>query len=171
MLFSTHANGQRSPLQLTGFAGNGAVEQMQQAIAGLSRVARRPALNPGIITGTINDATMRALMSSMDLLGPYMSTESFAAVQDAMGLGMSSSQARTIVAQNATQLTMAAKACIADNATRMQSFQGSYVRGMGKPPVNLLGLGDVPWYQSTGVVVAAIGGALMIGYVLLGGSK
>lgn len=170
MLFSTSATGQRSPLQLTGFAGNSAVEQMQHAIAGLSRVARRPALNPGIITGTINDATMRALMSSMDIIGPYMSPESFAAVQDAFGMGMSSSQARTIVAQNATQLTMAAKSCIAYASTHM-GVQGAQVRGMGKPPITFLGLGAVPWYQSTGVIVSAIGGALILGYVLLGGSK
>lgn len=171
MLFSTAANGQRSPLQLTGFAGgNGSIEQLQQAITGLSRVVRRPALNPGIVTGTINDATMRALMSSMDLLGHYMSTESFNAVQEAFGLGLTSSQARTTIAQNATQLTMAAKTCIAQYATHM-GMQGTHVRGMGAPPVNLLGLGDVPWYQSTGVVVAVIGGLLIGAYALLGGSK
>lgn len=169
MLFSQSATGQRSPLQLTGFAGSSSIEQMQHAITGLSRVARRPALNPGIITGTINDATMRALMSSMDIIGPYMPAESYAAVQDAFGMGMSSSQARTIVGQNATQLTMAAKNCIAYVSTHM-GVQGSF-RGMGKPPITFLGLGDVPWYQSTGVIVTAIGGALLLGYVLLGGSK
>lgn len=169
MLFSTNAVGQRSPLQLTGFAGgNGSIEQMQQALTGLSRVVRRPAMNPGFVTGTINDATMRALMGSMDLLGPYMSAESYAAVQDAFTLGMSSSQARTTIAQNATALTMAIKSCIAQYSTQMHGIQGTYVRGMSAPPIGLLG---VPWYQSTGVVVAAIGGALLVGYMLLGGSK
>lgn len=176
MLFSTNAAGQRSPLQLTGFAGgNGSIEQLQQALVGLARVTGRPTINPGIITGTVNEPTMRSLMSILDMLSSYLAPESFNAVSNAFQLGTSSSQARTTIAQNAQALTMAVKSCVARLATSPRSMQMEGTRGMGRAPLQFLGpapiqfLGVSPWYQSTGIMVAAIGAALLVGYKLFGG--
>lgn len=170
MLFSTNAAGQRSPLQLTGFAGgNGSIEQLQQALVGLARVTGRPAINPGNITGTVNESTMRSLMSILDMLSTYLAPESFNAVSNAFQLGTSSSQARTTVAQNAQALTMAVKACVTRFAAspRPAGIAGAPLQFLGPAPIQFLGAS--PWYQSTGIMVAAIGAALLVGYKLFGG--
>jgi hypothetical protein len=79
------------------------------------------------MTGMVNGQTMTALSNAMGPLAEKLSQPTYAALQNAFGLGPSSAQARIVVAQYASELVMAIRKCILQ---------------YGRSPQNLRGLGD-----------------------------
>lgn len=142
----------RTPLQLSGLGvGDEAVSTLQQALINLSQATLRPLINPGPVTGEVNDQTMQALVQAMDLLTQSLPTWASIAVRGGLILGASSTPAKNIVAQHAPELTAAA---IAETAKYRVTTPTSPI--LTQP---------TDWYRtSAGVVI--IGGVLLLAFRL-----
>jgi len=100
------------PPQLMGpmgsLGGKAEVENLQHALTNLAIATQRPQINPGPVTGVINDATMTAVSAGLGLLSEQLPTWAYLALQAAMIAGIQTTAAKDAVASAATQLTVAA---------------------------------------------------------------
>lgn len=95
------------------FGGDPNVESLQRALTNLAIASGRPAINPGAISGTLNDATMAAVSASLGFITEELPSWLYVALQAALVLGSTTSQAKTAVTKYAGQLAMAANAAAA----------------------------------------------------------
>lgn len=95
------------------FGGDPNVESLQRALTNLAIASGRPAINPGAISGTLNDATMAAVSASLGIITEELPGWLYAALQAGLILGSTTSQAKAVVTKYAGQLAMAANAAAA----------------------------------------------------------
>jgi len=99
------------PVVLSGppmhLAGTPAIEQMQRALKGLAEVRRRPAIDPGTITGVLDDTTMVALNAALGILAEELPSYVYLPLQAAFVIGGTTSYAKNFVTQYAPQITVA----------------------------------------------------------------
>lgn len=105
MLNGTPALGRSVPITL---AGSPAVETLQRSLVNLAIATNRPQINPGQITGVVDDNTMVAINSAMGILTEDLPSWIYLALQTAMIAGSTTAAAKKAVEQYAAQLTIAA---------------------------------------------------------------
>jgi hypothetical protein len=99
-----------SPLAgpLSGLGSTADVQNLQRALANLAIATQRPAINPGYMTGVVDDATMTALIAGMGLLSESLPSSVYLPMQAALAAGGMTSIAKKAVETYAAQLTVAA---------------------------------------------------------------
>lgn len=107
MLMVNPTHGLRGPSFLNGLNGNANIETLQRALTNLAISSGRPAINPGPITGDLNDSTMVAISAAHGLITEELPSWMYLALQAAMMVGATNSTAKSYVAQYAPQLTIA----------------------------------------------------------------
>jgi len=146
LLTGNHGNYLGAP-GLAGLAGKAEVENLQRALTNLSIATQRPAINPGAVTGVMNDATVTAVSSAMGLLTEELPSWLYLALQAAMIAGASTSQAKQYVEQYATQLTIAANTASVKYKvntpvpTQQPQIVGFFAPGWYKTPFGMLLIG------------------------------
>jgi len=104
MLLITPINGLGAP----GLgAANASVEQLQRALVNLAVATGRPAINPGKVSGTIDDATMIALGAAIGLLSEELPNYVYLPLQATLLVGVTNATAKQYVTQYAPQITVA----------------------------------------------------------------
>lgn len=89
-------------------AGSPAVEQLQRALVNLAIATNRPQINPGQVTGVVDDNTMVAINAASGILTEELPSWLYLAMQTAMIAGSTTAAAKKYVEQYAAQLTIAA---------------------------------------------------------------
>lgn len=107
MLMVNPTHGLRGPSFLNGLSGNANIETLQRALTNLAISSGRPAINPGPITGELNDSTMVAVSAAHGIITEQLPSWMYLALQAAMMVGATNSTAKSYVAQYAPQLTIA----------------------------------------------------------------
>ncbi len=162
-MFFASGPGFRMPLELSGFSGgNAAIMQLQRALVDLSQDTRRPAINPGVVSGTISNETMDAVLASMDLLAEQLPTWTAANLQKGLMSGSHSAGAKNLVAQNAQELTMAALTATAKYKTHNLDGVGITMPSFAMPTVMSTAWAAVK--TPAGILITL--GALFLGYKL-----
>lgn len=87
--------------------GTAAIEQLQRALKALADVRKRPAIDPGPITGDMNDSTMVALNAALGILSEELPSYVYMGLQAAFIAGGTTSYAKNLVVQYAPQITIA----------------------------------------------------------------
>lgn len=87
--------------------GTAAIEQLQQALKSLAQVRSRPAIDPGPITGVVDDALMVSLNAALGILAEELPSYVYLPLQAAMIAGATTAYAKGLVTQYAPQLTIA----------------------------------------------------------------
>jgi hypothetical protein len=105
MINGSPAHGLSAPITL---AGTPSVEQLQRALINLAIATNRPAINPGSVSGTVDDATMAAINAAIGILTEELPTWLYLGLQAAMLAGSMTAAAKKYVEQYAAQLTIAA---------------------------------------------------------------
>lgn len=99
------------PVLLSGppahLAGSAAVERMQVALKALAAVRKRPAIDPGVVSGEVDDPTMIALNAALGILAEELPAYVYLPLQGAFIAGGTTSYAKNLVTQYAAQLTIA----------------------------------------------------------------
>lgn len=90
------------------FGGDPNIESLQRALLNLSQASGRPAINPGAVTGVMNDATMAAVTAALGILTEELPSWMYLGLQAALITGSLTSQAKDYVTRYAGQLAMAA---------------------------------------------------------------
>lgn len=158
---TTLPTGLRGPAFL---AGSASVEQLQQALTNLAIATGRPAINPGKVTGVVDDQTMVAINAGMGLLTEELPNWLFLALQAAMIVGATSSTAKKYVEQYAAQLTIAANTAAVKFKTTTPVVPTTFV---AQPTGLFATLFPVGWYTRPSWGWLVVGGALFGGYKLL----
>jgi len=104
-------------------AGSATVEQLQRALKGLAEVWNRPAIDPGTVTGVVDDATMAALTAALGILTEELPSTVYLALQGALIAGSTTSYAKNLVTQYAPQLTIAINTAITKKKQRIAAQQ------------------------------------------------
>lgn len=100
----------RGMFGLADMAGTANVQQLQQALVNLAIATNRPAINPGAVTGTMNDQTIVAVSSALSLIVEELPNSIYVILQTALLVGSATTQAKKYVEQYAPQITIAANA-------------------------------------------------------------
>jgi len=118
-MFFTADQGYRKPLMLKGTDSgpDQNVMALQAALGNLATRSMRPLINPGTPNGIVDDKTMQAVVSALDLVSEKLPTYQKLALQAALITGAGSSIARNAVATYAQELAVAANAA-ADSYTQ-----------------------------------------------------
>lgn len=90
------------------FGGDPNIESLQRALLNLSQASGRPAINPGAVTGVMNDATMAAVTAALGIITEELPSWMYLGLQAALITGSLTSQAKEYVTRYAGQLAMAA---------------------------------------------------------------
>ncbi len=93
--------------------GDPNVQALQQALTNLAQASGRPAINPGPISGVMNDSTVAAVAAGLQIMTEELPSWLYLVLQAALVAGSATSKAKTIVTQYAGQLTIAANAAAA----------------------------------------------------------
>lgn len=138
-------------------AGDANVENLQRALINLAQATQRPAINPGKVTGVVDDSTMTAIQSATGLLSEELPTWAYLGLQAAFAAGAMTSTAKNFVQQYATQLTVACNTAAVKfkTAPPAVAVQTNPVTGFFVPG----------WYKTPAGMVL-IGIALFVGYKL-----
>lgn len=144
-------------------AGDPNIETLQRALTNLALASGRPAINPNGITGTLNDATMAAVSSALGIITEELPGWLYLALQAAMIAGSTTSKAKQIVTQYASQLAMAANAAAVKMRPMGNSsvaiFQPQYAAQPVPTAMSFLqSVFGSPWYKSPlGIGLIALG--------------
>lgn len=158
-MFFASGPGFRMPLELSGVGGFGdsaTIEVLQRSLLALSQATNRPSINPGPNTGMVNDATMNAVASAMDLLVPELPNTVYLALHAGMMTGTHSAQAKNLVAQYAHELAMASRSAATKYRMNPQAYQMPSMQGVQ-------GITDSTWFKPA-AGIAVVLGALFLGY-------
>ncbi len=98
-------------------AGSPAVEGLQRSLINLAIATNRPQINPGAVTGVVDDNTMVAVNAALGILTEQLPSWLYLALQTAMIAGSTTAAAKKAVEQYAAQLTMAANTAAAKYKT------------------------------------------------------
>lgn len=138
------------PMQLMGPLGATAsdIQNLQRALANLATATQRPQINPGPVTGTVNDATMTAVAAAMGLLTDQLPSWAYLSLQAGLALGAGTQQAKDVVASQATALTVAANTAAVKykvNTPMPMGFNpaGFFAPGWYKTPQGMIFIGVV----------------------------
>lgn len=144
----------RGMFGLSDLASSASVQQLQQALVNLAIATNRPAINPGAVTGTMNDQTVVAVSSAMSLLTEELPSSIYLILQAGLLVGSATSQAKKLVEQYATQLTIAANAA----AIKFKQ-QPVVVQPVIQPQTSFFGDLFAPgWYKTpVGLVIIGVG--------------
>lgn len=138
-----------------GLAGSANVQQLQQALVNLAIATNRPAINPGPVTGEMNDQTVVAVSSAMGLLTEELPGSVYLALQAGLLIGSATSQAKKYVEQYAPQLTIAA------NTAAIKFKQQPVAAQIPLPAMQTSFFGDLfapGWYtKPMGIAIIGIG--------------
>jgi hypothetical protein len=99
--------------------GSPAVETMQRALVNLAIATNRPQINPGTVTGVVDDNTMVAINSGMGILTEDLPSWLYLSLQAAMLAGSTTAAAKKAVEQYAAQITIAANTAAVKYKTTM----------------------------------------------------
>lgn len=134
--------------------GSAQIQQLQQALKNLAIATQRPVIDPGPVTGDLNDQTMVSISSAMDLLTEQLPSWAFLGIQGAMLLGATTTQAKSIVTQYAPQLTVACNAA----AVKFKVNPTAPVPTPAAQPSMLAQLFAPGWYkQPWGIALILVG--------------
>lgn len=148
--------------------GTAETENLQRALANLAQATQRPAINPGQISGVVDDGTMMAIQASLGLLTEELPSWMYLGLQAALMAGATTSTAKGYVGQYATQLTVAintaaVKLKVNPPQGTVMTWAGSPQPGVTTNPGFLATLFAPGWYKTPqGMLMIAIG--LFIGY-------
>jgi len=139
--------------------GSAAIEQLQQALKGLAAVRKRPAIDPGPVTGVVDDATMVALNSALSILTEELPSYVYLALQGGFIAGGTTSYAKNMVTQYAPQITIAVNTATRKYATSHPATDPTppppVVTASTNPFASLFAEG---WYKTPfGIAIIAIG--------------
>lgn len=146
----------RGMFGLADLASSASVQQLQQALVNLAISTGRPAINPGAVTGEMNDQTVVAVSSAMGLLTEELPSSIYLVLQAGLLVGSATSQAKKLVEQYAPQLTIAANTA----AIKFQSHQQPpTVPVVVQPETSFFGNLFAPgWYKTPfGMVIIGVG--------------
>lgn len=92
-----------------------ALGRLQIALTALSKATRNTSIDPGAVDGKLTngmvpDRTMAAVAAAIALIGPKLGTYKRAALQIALGIGATTSEAKGLVLSYANELTYAVQA-------------------------------------------------------------
>ena len=144
-------------------AGDPNIETLQRSLTNLAIASGRPAINPGQVTGTMNDATMAAVSSALGILTEELPGWLYLALQAAMIAGSTTSKAKAVVTQYASQLAMAANAAAVkmrpgSNIATFQPIQATSIGPATTPTTFLQTMFGSPWYKSPlGIALIGLG--------------
>lgn len=142
-------------------AGDPNIETLQRALTNLAIASGRPAINPNGITGTLNDATMAAVSSALGIITEELPGWMYLALQAAMIAGSTTSKAKQIVTQYASQLAMAANAAavkLRPSSSNVAIFQPAAVVTLSPQPTFWQSAFGPVWYKSPlGIGLIALG--------------
>ena len=79
-------------------AGDANIENLQRALVNLAQAANRPAINPGVVSGVMNDATMTAVSAALGIITEELPSWLYLALQAGMIAGATTSKAKGLVA-------------------------------------------------------------------------
>lgn len=116
MINGSPALGHSIPVTL---AGSPSVEQLQRALTNLAIATNRPAINPGVVSGVVDDNTMVAVNAALGILTEELPSWLYLALQTAMIAGSTTTAAKKAVEQYAAQLTIAANTAAVKFKTTM----------------------------------------------------
>lgn len=105
MINGSPALGRSVPITL---AGSPSVEQLQRSLVNLAIATNRPQINPGTVSGTVDDPTMVAINAALGILTEDLPSWLYLGLQTAMIAGSTTAAAKKYVEQYAAQLTIAA---------------------------------------------------------------
>lgn len=91
-----------------GDASSADITALQNSLVQLAIASNRPSVNPGTITGVLNDQTMAALAAGFDLLAGQLPWYAHYSLEAAFVLGAGTDTARAAVGSYSTELTIAA---------------------------------------------------------------
>lgn len=141
-------------------AGDPNIETLQRALTNLAQASGRPAINPGPITGALNDATMAAVSSALGIITEELPGWMYLALQAAMIAGSTTSKAKQIVTQYASQLAMAANAAAVKMrpSTNVATFQPIHATMVTQAPTFWQSAFGPVWYKSPlGIALIGLG--------------
>ena len=90
-----------------GLQGTAIVETFQRALANLAIATARPTINPGPVTGVLNDSTMVAFSAAIGVVAEELPDWLYLLLQAAMAGGATSTAAKNFVTKYAAPLTIA----------------------------------------------------------------
>lgn len=158
MFFAAGSDGLVTPLEMSGVGATPEIASLQEALAHLSAVARRPAAHPGPATGVIGEKTMISIAGLLDKIQSALPMWVIHPLQKAMMLGVSSTEAKNTIGRYVTELKIA-------TLTAADKFQGLPELPEFQQPSALSGLPPffVPgWYKSV-PRLAIVGGLILVG--------
>lgn len=151
----------RGMFGLADMAGSANVQQLQQALVNLAIATNRPAINPGVVNGEVNDQTVIAVSSAMGLITEELPNSIYLILQAALLVGSATTQAKKYVEQYAPQLTIAA------NTAALKYKQQPVVPTVTyQPPTSFFGNLFAPGWYKTPVGIGIIGIGAFIVYKL-----
>jgi hypothetical protein len=131
-------------------AGDANVENLQRALINLAQATQRPAINPGRVSGIVDDPTMTAVQAAVGLLSEELPTWAYLGLQAALATGATTSTAKNFVTQYAAQLTVAMN-------TAAVKFKVNAPQGGGMIPMGPQGFFVPGWYKTpAGMVLIGI---------------
>lgn len=144
----------RGMFGLADLASSASVQQLQQALVNLAISTGRPAINPGAVTGEMNDQTVVAVSSAMGLLTEELPSSVYLILQAGLLVGSATTQAKKLVEQYAPQLTIAA-----NTAALKFHQQPPAVPVVVQPQTSFFGNLFAPgWYKTPfGMVIIGVG--------------
>lgn len=155
MLF--HALPSNLPTELMGpmLQGPAEIKSLQQALKNLSVATQRPDIDPGPISGTVENQTVQSVIAAQTLLSANLKSWEFITLQAALAVGAMTTQAKTAVAAAAVPLTVAANTAAVKYKKESPMMPSSSIVGFFAPG----------WYK-TPVGILLIAASAFVGYKL-----